>query len=100
MQLPIFKDPNQNLMLMQTKWKSTLDPIASNPILAGRQINNIALIVGSTSINHGLGRLQQGWFPVDVNTGAVFYRSTQVPLNAKTLNISSNAVGTISIWVY
>lgn len=104
-QLPIFQDPNQNLMLMQTKWKAIADPILGNPILSGRQINGIALIAGSTSVNHGLNRLQQGWFTVDATvkpSGAipVFYRSYQVPFNNTTLNLSSNGPGLINIWVY
>lgn len=97
--LPIFKDDNQNLQLLQSKWKGIIDPILSNPILAGLQINSVTISSGHAAIiNHRLDRKQQGWFIVDQNAPANIARIQ--PLNDKTLTLSSDAAVTVAVWVY
>jgi hypothetical protein len=56
------------------------------------------LINGTTIINHGLGKMQQGWFIVDINGAATIYRSQ--PLNDKTLILNSSAAVIVSIGVF
>lgn len=97
--LPVFKDDNQPFQLMQTKWKSELDPVLDNPILAGRQINNISISSGSAAVvNHRLGRKQQGYILVSVNAPAKIAQI--VAFNDKTLTLSSDASVIVSAWVY
>lgn len=100
MALPIFKDnlANSPFMLMQTSWKSQLDPVLANPVISGIQLNNVLLATGVTSINHLLGRMMQGWFITDQNASAAIYRS--LAFNAKTLTLTSSAPVTVSLWVY
>lgn len=96
--LPFFKDDNQQFMLLQTRWASQLNPILAIPFLSGRAVNNVALIVGSTTINHGLQRMQQGWVITDRNRGGDIYRA--LPFNQTTLTLSAGQAQTISVWCF
>jgi hypothetical protein len=82
----------------QTQWKSQLDPVVNNPLNNMSILPPIQLANGVTSINHLLGRTQQGWIIVDINGAATIYRSQ--PFNAQTLVLTSNAVVTVTLAVY
>lgn len=96
--LPIFQDPNKNLMLLQTSWKAAITPVIQNEINQGLLLTNINLINGVTVINHMLSRNMQGWMLADINAAATVYRSA--PLNAVTLTLTSNAACVCSLWVF
>jgi len=98
MQLPVFKDPNVNLMLMQNKWGSLLNPVLANPTTNMSILKNVALASGNTVINHLLGAVQQGWVVLDVDAAATIYRSA--PLNDKTLTLHSSAACTVTLGVF
>lgn len=83
---------------MQNVWAAQLNPILVIPILSGLQLTNVSLASGVNNINHLLSRLQQGWFLTDQQGGASIYRSK--PFNPTTLTLTSDAVVTVSIWVY
>lgn len=100
MQLPFFQSSDQILNLLQTKWRSILNPLLANPISSVSILSDIKLNNGTTVIPHKLGRVQQGWFLVDIQ-GAVTevpYRS--MPFNELTLTLISNAAVTVSIGVF
>lgn len=79
-------------------WASQLNPIIASPLSSSRIIKNYPLINGVTIINHGLGRLMQGWFIVDITAAATIYRSQ--PLNGSTLILTSNAAVICDIGVF
>lgn len=79
-------------------WAQALNPIIANAILSGKALLNIPLINGATTINHGLGRMMQGWFITDVNAAATIYRSAS--MNDSTLTLTSGAACTVNLWVY
>lgn len=79
-------------------WASTLNPIIASPLSSITILKDKALINGITTINHGLGRLMQGWIILDINGAATIYRSAS--LNAKTLTLTSNAAVTVSLGVF
>lgn len=86
---------------MQTKWKSQIDPVLSNPILSGQQLSGILLQNGTTIVNHGLQRNLQGWFLVGINGASTIYdnqASNQTP--NLTLSLTSSAPVTVNLWVY
>lgn len=95
--LPLFQDQDQTLMLLQTRWKSILDPLLKNSIVNGNQVNGVS-INGQKAIPHGLGRAPVGWFLTDINGASTVYRSAAFDANNLTLTSSANV--TISIWVY
>jgi hypothetical protein len=78
-------------------WAQALNPIIASPLSSSRIIT-ASLINGATIINHGLGRLMQGWFIVDINGAATIYRSQ--PLNTTTLTLTSNAAVIAKIGVF
>lgn len=94
MQLPLQK----SFELLQTKWKSILDPVIKNPLNGMSILKNIPLIIGETKISHLLGEIQHGWVIVDISATATIYRSQ--PLNTSFLYLTSNAVVTVSIGVF
>lgn len=98
MSLPIFKDPNTNLMLMQNRWSSQLNPVLANPLTNPTILKNIALVSGANVINHKLGQTMQGWFVTDINASATVYRSA--PFNDLTLTLTASAPCTISLGVF
>lgn len=81
-----------------TRWKSILDPVLKNQLNDVSTLSSVALINGVTTINHKLGKLQQGWFIIDTNAAATIYRSQ--PFNDKTLVLTSNAAVTVNIGVF
>lgn len=61
MTLPIFLSKIQDVMLLQTKWSSVLNPVISNPSIQSVILKNITLANGTTVVNHMLGRNLTGW---------------------------------------
>lgn len=95
--LPLHLDLPQ----MQSKWKSQIDPLLSNPVIKGQLLTNILLANGTTVINHGLGRKLIGWFLVGINGAATVYdsqASNQTP--QLTLVLVSNAAVSCNLWVF
>ncbi len=96
--LPYLQSDDQTLNLLQTKWRAELNPLLALPLISGLQLTAVLLSIGSTVINHKLGRTLQGWILTDQNASAKIYRSR--PLNDTTLTLTSDAAVTVSIWVY
>lgn len=94
MQLPI----NLTASLQTTRWKSLLDPILANPLNNVSILKNVSLVTGTNTINHLLGRTQQGWFLTDIDAAATIYRSAA--FNDKTLTLTSSANCVVSIGVF
>lgn len=84
--------------LARNLWAQSLNPIVASPLNGMNILQRVILINGATTINHGLGRMMQGWFITDVNGAATIYRSQD--LNSKTLTLTSNATVTVNIGVY
>ena len=96
--LPIFKDPNTNIMLMQNKWASELNPLLSNPLNGILVLKNVSLTTGTNVINHLLQKVQQGWILTDIQGSANIYRSA--PFNNLTLTLTSSANVVVNIGVF
>lgn len=79
-------------------WAQSLNPVLANPLLSGKVLGPITLVSGVNIVNHGLGRLMQGWFTTDKNASQTYYRSS--PLNDKTLILTSTGAVTVMLWVY
>ncbi len=98
MTLPIQKDPNTNLMLMQNRWSSQLNPLLANPLNDVSILKNVSLVAGTNVINHLLGKVQQGWFLTDIQGAATIYRSAA--FNGLTLTLTSSAPVICNIGVF
>ena len=99
MALPLQKTDILPLSLIQTQWKAQLDPVLANPMTNMLILRDVVLVSGMNTINHKLGRMQQGWVLLDVQ-GPVnnLYRSA--PFNNLTLTLTSTAGVTVSIGVF
>jgi hypothetical protein len=84
----------------QIQWAAAINPVLGNPIINGLQLVNIALINGTTVLNHMLGRNMLGWFITDIDGAAEIYKPKTAPFNSKTLTLVSSAAVTANIWVY
>lgn len=85
--------------LANAKWAATINPVLSNVLIQGQQIDSIVLAANKPkAINHGLQQLPQGWFLVDNIANAVVWRTSAFTTTTLTLEASANTV--ISIWVY
>lgn len=87
-----------NWDMAQTKWKSIIDPLLSNPASDVTILQDIELTMGVNVINHTLGQMQQGWYLTDANASAMVYRSA--PFNSLTLVLTASADVTVSIAVF
>lgn len=98
MQLPLVKTDIQDLSLVETKWKSVIDPLLANPLNNASILENIVLVSGNNAIPHLLGRMQQGWFITDLNAAVTIFRYQ--PLNARFLYLTVSGAATVSLGVF
>lgn len=98
MQLPLQQTAVKDLSLIQTKWKSILDPVLANPLTNMAILKNVALSTGNNAVPHLLQEIQQGWVIVDIQGAATIYRNGA--FNSVYLYLSSSAPVTVSIGVF
>lgn len=96
--LPYFQTSSPELSKLQTTWATQLNPLISNPLAQAVAIKNVPLTTGINTINHLLGRNQQGWIVTDNQGTATVYRSA--PFNNLTLQLTASANTTISLLVF
>jgi len=100
MKLPLIQSTVPELNLIQTKWKSLVDPVLGSVLLNGRLIT-AELAIGSNKVNHLLNRKLIGWIIVGVNGVADIYdtqANNQTP--DLTLNLTSSAAVKVNLWVF
>ncbi len=83
-----------------TQWKSQLDPVLSNPLNSVQILKNVALINGTTILNHKLGATMKGWFIVDQDAAASVYKPNTAPFNSLTLTLVSSAAVNVNLAVF
>lgn len=100
MLLPIFKDENVNLMLMQTKWTSILNPLISNESNNSSILKGVKLLIGNNVINHRLGRKLVGWKVIRQRAASSIYDNQDLNSTPElTLVLNSDAVVTVDLEV-
>lgn len=100
MALPLQKTDILPLSLLQSSWKSALDPVLANPTTNMSILKNVNLIVGTNVINHLLGQTMQGWQIVDIQGQVTYPPYRNAPFNNLTLSIYSPSAVTVSIGVF
>ena len=102
MVLPIFLDSNKNMMLMQTQWANSLNPVIDLPLNSALIINDISLSTGSNVINHRLGRKLQGWMVTRMKNSFVqiYDQQSTNTMTDKTLVLNSSGAGLIDLLVF
>jgi hypothetical protein len=102
MSLPILQTEDQDLMLMQTRWASQLNPVIALPWSTGVLLKSVVLASGSNTINHLLARNLQGWIPVRFHGGFAQIYDTQDTntMPSLTLKLTSSAGVTVDLLVF
>jgi hypothetical protein len=101
MRLPIFKDDNKNLMLLQNIWSALINPFLNSPSLQTVLLKDIKLSTGSNSVNHKLSRKLQGWYIVRQRASASIYDEQDNNQNPDlTLALVSSANVTVDLVVF
>lgn len=101
MSLPILQSDSRVLNQMQTQWASELNPVLSNPLVSGRQIQSVSLATGANTVNHLLSRKLQGYIVTTKSADVTIYDSQLTnSMPDKTLVLVSTGPVVISLWVY
>ena len=96
--LPLQQTNIQPLSLLQTSWKSLLDPLLKNPTNGISILPSIQLNIGTNVIPHLLQQTQQGWILTDIQGAATIYRNAA--FNKVTLSLHSSASVIVNIGVF
>ncbi len=99
--LPLQQTDNKDLSILQTKWKSILDPVLSNPLIAPVILPGVVLYSGTNVVNHRLGKKLTGWIVIGNSASTTFYdkqASNQQPQLTLVLNASGDC--TVSLLVF
>ncbi len=101
MLLPFIQTQIRELSLMQSRWKSLIDPILRNPSNGGLILSNVILAIGTNRINHNLGQKLQGWKLVRKRAAASIYDVQDVNQTPQfTLNLVSDAIVSVDLEVF
>lgn len=103
--VPLFTKLNtadQMLNRIQDNVRASVNPMTTVPLNSGLILSSVSLVSGANSINHTLGRVLQGWFPVRIrNVASTFYDtqdSNSTP--ALTLNLNSSVAVVADLFVF
>lgn len=86
---------------MQQRWASILNPIIGNPVTSPIVLKSVALINGTTTVNHLLGQPLQGWKVIRQRAAASIHDnqdSNQTP--QLTLILISTAAVVVDLEVF
>jgi hypothetical protein len=89
------------LDLLQTQWAQQLNPVLANPQVLVSTIQNVALVTGTNTVNHKLGKKLQGWYLTRVRSSVMVYDqqdSNQIPQLTLVLIASGPAVVDIAVY--
>lgn len=101
MNLPILQDANKNLVMLETRWASILNPVIANPLNSSIILKNITLSAGSNTVSTTLGRNLQGYIVIGQNAASDIYDSQSTnPTPSTTLLLNSSAACTVNLLVF
>lgn len=91
---------NYDLTLLQDRLQSFFAVLDNCPLLDGRLVSGVELIAGiEVSVEHGLGRLPQGWFVADkMSVSGDIARTNS--WDELFLPLTSPSTQTVSLWVF
>ena len=86
---------------MQINLVRTLNPVFNTPILGGNLLTNVSLTLGANTINHGLGRVLNGWIPVRQRAQSELWDSQDANKTpALTLALNTSAAVVVDLYVF
>jgi len=99
--LPTFNTKDLVVTQIQSTWPSILNPLIRRPTNNSNILEDVALAIGSNTINHLLGRKLQGWKIVRQRAAASIYDtqdSNQQPETTLVLVSSAAVVCNIEVF--
>ena len=101
MSLPRFTVSDKDLMMLQTRWASILDPIIAQPINSGVLLPNISLVTGLNQVAHKLQRRLQGRLIVRQRAAATLFDQQDTnPTPDTLLFLNSSAPVVVDLFVF
>ena len=86
---------------IQDNIDAVLRPLQASAIGQGNLLTGVALINGSTEVEHKLGRELIGWIIVQQNANApVWDRQSTNVKKSRTLVLNSTASMSVTLWVF
>lgn len=86
---------------MQSQWATQLDPVINLPTNQGTILKDVALVNGTTLVNHLLGRKLQGWFIIRQRGPASVYDTQDNNQQQNlTLSLVSSAAVNVDLFVF
>lgn len=99
--ISLVQTTDRNVNQLQQNIKQALDPVLSNPLLAGTLFTKVSLVSGTNSIPTGLNRNIQGWLIFRNRASANFYDTQDTnPTPTKTLQLVSSAITSVDIYIF
>lgn len=96
-----FQGGDTPFQLLQTSWATDINPLLSSPLATPLILSNVSLSIGTTVINHKLGKKLTGWNVIGINAAASIYdaqASNQTP--QLTLVLISDAPVIVNLLVF
>jgi len=97
--MALVQTDDKNVNQLQQNVKQVIDPLLKNAVLYGNKVNQ-NLVIGSNTINHGLGRTLQGWIITEINGSASIYRVNKDSEPARLLYLVSSAAVNADIYCF
>lgn len=99
--LPIYHSDNKDFKLLQTAWRSVLEPILKRPQNHSTILKEVSLAIGTNVIKTTLDRKLQGWKLVRQRSSASIYDAQDGNPNPQTtLILISSADVVVDIEVF
>lgn len=99
--IALVQTQDRNVNQLQGNIKKAVDPVLANPLVDGQILQDVELVTGLNTINHGLGRNLQGWFLVRQRASASVYDTQDDNLNpALTLLLTASAPVVVNLYVF
>lgn len=101
MSLPLQKSEDRVLQLLQSLWKTILDPIVDRAQNNSLILTEVSLANGTTTVKHNLNKKLSGWKIVRQRAAASIYDAQDGnPNPATTLILVSNAAVIVDLEVF
>lgn len=99
--ITLVQSTDRNMNQLQQNINEAMQPLLQNALLNGQLLANVKLLSGPNIINHGLGRVLQGWLIVRQRAAGTVYdlqdANTQPAL---TLALTASANTNVDLYVY
>lgn len=101
MPLKTVQTKDRILNQIQGNTRDAIQKILANPVLNGVLLTEVSLSVGTNSINHGLGRVLEGWIVVRQRDQADIWDSQDDNTTPQyTLDLDSDTATIVDLYLF